>query len=146
LSQAYTYNGVTYVFAASGSTTSPKRCSYYLFDLLLTAGKKYRFTVEFDGTLTSSQSILPSIGYYDEAFRQAGVANVYQAADYSSHVSDPGWLTSTKVDSKTVQWEYTTPAGFVGVRISMKLQSSGTDQNWPSSLNVKRLIIQEVTE
>ena len=145
LSQCYTYDGVKYVFTNGSSTTAAKRCSYYLFDLLLTAGKQYKFTVEFNSAPSSSQTFDIGIGYYDETYRQAGVANVYQACDYSSHLNDSGWQTTTK-SGNTITMSFITPEGCVGGRLTMRYKSSGTESNWPSSITVKRLIIQEVTE
>ena len=145
LSQCYTYDGVKYVFTNGSSTTAVKRCSYFLFDLLLTAGKQYKFTVEFNSAPSSSQTFDIGIGYYDETYRQAGVANVYQACDYSSHLNDSGWQTTTK-SGNTITMSFITPEGCVGGRLTMRYKSSGTESNWPSSITVKRLIIQEVTE
>ncbi len=145
LSQCYTYDGVKYVFTNGSSTTAAKRCSYFLFDLLLTAGKQYKFTVEFNSAPSSSQTFDIGIGYYDETYRQAGVANVYQVCDYASHLNDSGWQTTTK-SGNTITMSLITPEGCVGGRLTMKYKSSGTESNWPSSITVKRLIIQEVTE
>lgn len=145
LSQAYTYNGVTYVCTNGSSATAAKRCSYYLFDLLLTEGKQYKFTIEFDSTLSSGQTFDVAVGYYDEEYRQFGVANEYAVFDYSSHLTDSGWLSATK-DGKTITVSSTVPAGCVGGRLTLRYKSSGTEASWPSTLIVKRLIIQEVTE
>lgn len=147
LSSSYVKDGVSYVFASGyangGNATTQKRSCYYLFDLLVTPGKQYKYTIEFYGTPTASQTIQWSNGYYDETYRVAGVANAYQTQDYSSHVQATSWVAATQ-DGNTLHFVDTAPAGFVGVRITLKCVVSGSDAVWPDALPVKRLIIQEV--
>lgn len=147
LQTSYVKDGVSYVFSSAyakgGNATTQKRSCYFLFDLLVTPGKQYKYIIEFDSAPTSSQTIQWSNGYYDETYRVAGVANAYQTQDYSSHVQATSWVAATK-DGNTISFSDTAPSGYVGVRISLKCVVSGSDAEWPTALSVKRLIIQEV--
>jgi hypothetical protein len=147
LQNSYVKDGITYVFASSyangGNATTQKRSSYYLFDLLITQGKQYKYTIEFNSLPSASQTIQWSNAYYDETYRVAGAANAYQTQDYSSHVQATSWAAATQ-DGNTISFSDTAPSGYVGVRISLKCVVSGSDAAWPTALSVKRLIIQEV--
>lgn len=149
LASSYVMGGVAYVFSSAyakgGASSTQKRCSYFLFDLLVTSGKTYKYIVELNNSLSSSQNIQASVGYYDETYRVAGVANAYQTQDYASHQQASSWLATTK-DGDAVYFNETAPTGYVGIRITLKYLSSGTEANWPTTLSVKRLIVQEVTE
>ena len=147
LETSYAVNGVQYIFssafATGGNATTKKRCAYYLFDILLTAGKTYKHTIEFD-SLPANNDILCSLAYYDETYHLAGVANVKQTCNYSANVTAPaGWVSATK-NGNVVSFDEQVPTGYVGARLSMKMAISGTDKDWPTTLTVKRYIIQEI--
>ena len=140
---AATINGVVYYFTDTAGN-GPNRACYYLFDLLLTAGKQYKYIVYFDG-LETGQTVNMGLQYYDETFRQAGVANAGEtSANYLSHLFDDGWKTLS-FSNGVAELTHTVPTGGVGVRIPFRvLNSSSQEIVFPDAITITKIIILEV--
>lgn len=141
-----TIDGVVYYFtriAYTGQTTPNRRCSYYLFDLDLVAGKTYDFLFKIDG-LSNDTIVSTGLQFHDAVLKAAGIANEYAAsANYESHLTDSTWQELT-LNNGYYTKRYTCPTGMVGVRPCLKL-GSGDTTNWPDTAIVKEFIIKEVS-
>ena len=138
-------DGVKYYYTADGSkvATAKKRACYYLFDLLLTAGETYKFEIYYTGK-SAGQSLFVGLPFYNSALYADGSANTNAIVNHDNDVVDNGWITPTDADG-VLEFSATVPSNCVGVRMAFKVESGGTQLEWPSVLRFIKFAIRKIS-